>query len=94
MHATPTVPIYFRIPIDLRKRLETASKPNGYAPRGALADTAIKALELGLKSLAAEQTEQLDMFAPKPLRKHARGTVKRKPRKLVKRSKRTKRGRK
>jgi hypothetical protein len=56
----PTVALYIRIPVALRKRLDDAASTAGgsgdyrYSYRGAIADTAIKALEAGLDAIAPD----------------------------------------
>jgi hypothetical protein len=103
MTSIPTVPIYIRIPVTLRERLEKAAQgERSYLPKGAIADTAVKALGAGLDALASPaDSDQLNLFdgadkvnghkpkrASKPRRAH-------KAKRALKRTaKRTKRGRK
>ncbi len=49
---SPTVPLYLRIPVELRERLDAAaSDGKGWSYKGAIADTAIKVLSAGLDQL-------------------------------------------
>lgn len=50
---SPTVPLYLRIPVGLRERLDAAAaNGNTYTYKGAIADTAIRALTVGLDAIA------------------------------------------
>lgn len=48
----PTIPLYLRIPVALRERLDAAARGHrSYVAKGDLADTAIKAMSRGLDEL-------------------------------------------
>ncbi len=54
MSVIPTVVLYVRIPIELRKRLEdVAAASIGGGKKGAVTDVAIRALDAGLDVLSA-----------------------------------------
>lgn len=52
MATSVTTPIYLRIPVELRERLEGAAENvRGYRPRGELQRVAIRSLSAGLDAL-------------------------------------------
>lgn len=67
---SPTVPLYLRIPVGLRERLDAAAADGrSYTYKGAIADTAIRALSAGLDAIAPLTLVSEDVTPAKKARK-------------------------